>query len=366
MITPSRLHPALSQIAGRLTLCPTAPYHEHLLRQQVIHHLQDLPGVTLRLDRFGNLFAHYRHRPTRRTPFALVAHLDHPGFVTPQDHTALFLGGVRESCFAGQQVAFYSTEDGHLVQKNKIVGTAWTKKTQKVIFSKPCLPQSFGMWNLHPGKINGSRWISRNCDDLVGVITLVALLHQLSLQRLPGDVTILFTRAEEVGFHGALAALHAGTLPKDLPVISLETSKAQGFAIQGAGPIIRVGDRATIFDSDLTAWLTAAAATLQKKNKMPYQRLLMGGGTCEGTVFQQAGRPTAALCLALGNYHNMTKSGGIGPESVSVSDWNGLLTLLQYLVTKADSPKVIQNRFSRRVTGWKKAALQKLQPPKHR
>jgi len=54
----------------------------------------------------------------------------------------------------------------------------------------------------------------------------------------------------------------------------------------------------------------------------------MFGGTCEATAFQEFGYQTAAVCVALGNYHNCHPQGGIAAEYVSLSDACGMVDLL--------------------------------------
>jgi endoglucanase len=42
----------------------------------------------------------------------------------------------------------------------------------------------------------------------------------------------------------------------------------------------------------------------------------MDGGTCNSTVFHAFGYETGALCLALGNYHNMLETPATGPQAI--------------------------------------------------
>jgi putative aminopeptidase FrvX len=137
-----------------------------------------------------------------------------------------------------------------------------------------------------------------------------------------------------------------------MPTLSLETSQARGFARAEAGPILRVGDRLSVFDSETTHWLETAFRDLQAAHpRMAWQRLLMGGGTCEGSVFHRAGLPTGALCVALNHYHNMGPRGSIRSESISLRDWQGLYDFLFFLATEAKSPRAaaaaVTERFSR-------------------
>ena len=82
------------------------------------------------------------------------------------------------------------------------------------------------------------------------------------------------------------------------------------------GVVVRVGDKASVFDPGLTAEIWAIA----EHEGIPSQRCLMSGGTCEGSAYQAFGYKTAALCVPLGNYHNCAIDGGIAPEYVSIAD----------------------------------------------
>ena len=54
----------------------------------------------------------------------------------------------------------------------------------------------------------------------------------------------------------------------------------------------------------------------------------MSGGTCEATAYQEFGFQTAAVCVALGNYHNCAEGKRIGAEFVSLADALSLVELL--------------------------------------
>jgi putative aminopeptidase FrvX len=64
----------------------------------------------------------------------------------------------------------------------------------------------------------------------------------------PASVYGVFTRAEEVGFIGAIQLAKSKQLLQDVTVVSLETSAELPPAKIGAGPIVRVGDRTSVFD----------------------------------------------------------------------------------------------------------------------
>jgi putative aminopeptidase FrvX len=276
--------PLLSTLE-RLMQHPTAPFHEHAVRAEVLSILGGFPNVRTRLDSFGNVFAHYNVGDAQPS-CVFVAHMDHPAYVGEA-----FLGGVPKSYL----------ETGHPV----------------------CSFGPFAMWDLPPFELRDGCVCSRACDNLVGCAVMLSTLQALTSDAVCANVTMLFTRAEEVGLLGAVHVAKSGLIAKDMPLISLETSAERAPAVMHQGVIVRVGDKTSVFDSGLVAGLTALALG----EKIPFQRCLMPGGTCEATAFQLYGYKSVGLCVALGNYHNCTPSGTIGSEYVSHADVQGMLSL---------------------------------------
>jgi putative aminopeptidase FrvX len=278
---------ALLDLTRQLLECPTAPTFEARIRAEIRALLEDLSLVTIVEDPFGNLIALYQgsDAPAR---FAFTAHMDLPGWRLQPDKE--FLGAVPE----------------------RLVATAPIREFG-----------DFGMWDLPAFLLKGDRIHSRACDDLIGCVTIVAMLRDLATTRAAGSVYGVFTRAEEVGFVGAIHMAKSRQLPPDVTVVSLETSAKRPPAKIGAGPIIRVGDRTSVFDPATTEYFVEIAKSQGKR----YQRCLMPGGSCEGTAFQTYGYRTGALCIALGNYHNCAPDDRIETEYVSLSDLVDLIKL---------------------------------------
>jgi endoglucanase len=268
--------------------------------------------------------------------------MDHPGFtIDPATFQIQFGGGVEERYFVGKQISFYSETGKKPLGKARITGTDFSEE-KKLVRVDGDIPKTatFAMWTLPPARCTRKNFVSPACDDLVQVATVLALLRRLAAEDARARVHALFTRAEEVGFAGAFAALKSRTRLEPMPTLSLETSQARGFARMHRGPIVRVGDRLSTFTSQTTHWLETAFRDLAiRKPGTIYQRLLMGGGTCEASVFQRAGLPTGALCVGLTNYHNRGAGSAIRAESVSLSDWQGLYAFLHFLATEAMSPE---------------------------
>jgi endoglucanase len=164
---------------------------------------------------------------------------------------------------------------------------------------------------------------------LIGAAAVLATLIELRRSRARVHVVGVLSRAEEVGFRGALALAAGRVLPKESLLISLETSRELPGVRMGQGVILRVGDRTSVFDSEACRFVGEVAAGLKAaRSDFRSQRALMSGGTCEGTAYQQFGFQTAAVCVALGNYHNCGEASRIKAEYVSVADACSMVELL--------------------------------------
>ena len=268
---------------------PTAPFHEYHVARLLRERLAGLPHVTVTSDAFGNLIACYR-RGRKKAKLAFAAHMDHPGWVRDEG-VDVFLGGVPADRLETHPVEWFG---------------------------------DFGMWQLKPFELRDGLVHARVCDDLVGCAAIVAMF--LELEEKEAEVTVygLFTRAEEVGFVGAIELAKGWPLPEGVCFVSLETSAPRGGAEQGKGPVIRVGDRMSVFDDAVTAELLDAAVAA----KIPHQRALLDGGSCEATAMNLYGIPAAGISILLGNYHNCPPERGIAEENISLDDAKQLVKLI--------------------------------------
>ncbi len=323
--------PLLLSLAARLMRHPAAPYHEFAVRSEVESICRE-HRLACRCDRFGNLLVeHQRGRGVH--PMALVAHLDHPGFdilgaIGRKRLRARFLGGVPPEYFpAGTRVRFLPS--GSVGRLGKPLAAATAKEFELIPDQTPTETPAFAVWELEDFAVRDGLIHGRACDDLIGVAAILATLIEAKNSRSPSWLIGAITRAEEIGFGGALALASARSLPRDALVVSLETSRELPPVEMGAGVIVRVGDRSSIFDPQATRFLAEVAGDHAKVERtFKYQRALMQGGSCEGTVFAEAGYQTAAVCVALGNYHNCGPRRRIAAEFVSLADANAMVELL--------------------------------------
>lgn len=328
--------PGVLDIAGRLMAHAAAPFFESAVRAEVLSicHENDL---SVRTDRFGNALVEVR-RGAKVRPLVLAAHMDHPGFeifeqTNDRTFVARFNGGVPIDYFKpGTRVRLQPGNHPAKLVEVRGGGPVANRRFALGTASSPTVPPEFAVWDLTPFRRAGDRVTGRACDDLIGVAAVLASLIQARRARFATHLIGAITRAEEVGFGGALAlaAQRRNGLPADGLVISLETSRELPPVKMGRGVIVRVGDRSSVFDSTATRLLQERAAELEKRGPTGFiwQKALMSGGSCEGTVYQEYGFQTAAVCVALGNYHNCGPDGRIAAEHVSGRDVETMVNLL--------------------------------------
>jgi endoglucanase len=194
--------------------------------------------------------------------------------------------------------------------------------------ASPDLAPRFAVWDLADFEANTRQIRGRACDDLIGAAAVLATLIDLKRSRALVNIVGVLSRAEEVGFRGALALAASRKLSKNSLIISLETSRELPGVKMGKGVILRVGDRASVFDPAASRFLAEVATELTANATFSFQRALMSGGTCEATAYQEFGFQCAAVCIALGNYHNCGESNRIEAEHVAVTDACGMVELL--------------------------------------
>lgn len=317
------------EAAAALMAQPASPYFEERPRAAALEFCQR-HGLAARFDAFGSLLAECGG-DSSALPVVLAAHLDHPGFLVEAKNAggewpATFLGGVsKEYIQPGVPI---------LLLPGEVPGTVARvlDGEGKVVALRPHAPAegpfTHAVWDLPAFLLEGDRLAGRACDDLVGCAVALAVLATLRREGVQGRFIAVLARAEEVGFQGAIMVAKEGAIPANSLVISLETSKEIPPVAMGGGVILRVGDRASIFDSAATRFLGEVAADMAKPGPFRHQRALMSGGTCEASAYQEYGYRSAALCVALGNYHNCGAENQIQPEFVSLADAVGMGRLL--------------------------------------
>ena len=331
-------HPALDLVEDLLAL-PTAPFVEDLPARFVLERASGVPGLEAGRDAAGNVVL--RTGRGGLPPVVLVAHLDHPGFAIEATEdgraTLAFRGGVPAGVArAGSPLLFFRPGEAEPAGTGRLrvpkEADGRLRGGTALIDEGEAPEGGYAVWGFPGVRVRPKTIEARACDDLLGVAAVVAALEGAARSGEGPPVMGLLTRAEEVGLLGALEAARLGTVPQDALVLSLECSKALADAPQGGGVVIRVGDRASIFDPALTAALVERASRV---GGLRWQRKLMDGGVCEASAFGAAGWRTSGLAVPLANYHNNADDGsGIAPESVLVEDFLAEVRLLEALVAE--------------------------------
>lgn len=316
--------PNLTTILKRILKQPTAPFHEYHVRDEIEALLKDCPHVKLKRDKFGNLLATYKNGKSKPT-WVLGAHMDHPAFVRSKEDSNGwdFLGGVPAAeVEAGIKAGLRAKPKGDIAT-----------------------------WNF-PVNVTSEVVEATACDDLVGCAIIVATFWELASLNLSTTFHATFTRAEEVGFLGAWHVGQKWPFGKDVLFLSIETSRPVNGAVMGGGPIVRVGDRLSVFDSEGTAVLMMTA----KEQGIRVQRCLLDAGACEATAMMACGIRSTGISIPLGNYHNMDAERNIASEHVMLSDVRALIDLLKALVaTKHEGigESTIRERVEMRMEEYK-------------
>ncbi len=285
-----------------------------------------------------------------------IAHMDHPGF-----HGVRWLsvwrllvkwhGGSPVKHLRGGRV--WLANDIGIVGEGRIARTTLLPShhaidTAEILVEKPLsaaqTPTSlFGGFRFSaPVWRAGKRIYTQAADDLVGVFAVLttAIALYSGTRRVQPPFLGLLTRAEEVGFVGAIAHFELDwreRARRSVVAISLETSRTLPNALIGKGPVVRLGDRRTVFDPGYLSILSEVAG-----RELPgrHQRRVMDGGTCEATAAIAWGLRAIGISVPLGNYHNQGFEGGPdcagekgpAPEFVHLDDIDGLLKLCRGLM----------------------------------
>lgn len=340
------------KIAKPLMSLPTAAYHEHHVMQHIETLTTPWNHLSIRKDSFGNRLLFYKGTPKKPTTGDLIlqAHVDHPGMIWEKNldnGVALFrqAGGYSQERIRNARLNIHSIHEAshakpisgtlkRIIQKKKQEDARYEVQLDTPSHINRLQAGTFAVWKLSAFRMRGSKVHARACDDLAGVATALAVLNEVQRKNLPIRLGVLITRAEEVGFGGLLASIQKGFLSKKDFYINIECSSIRAGAVQGKGPVIRVGDATWIFDPDITGGLVTLAKQLNTRRKtFPYQRKLMDSGSCEATVLKQNGFRVGAVTLPLGNYHNMGDEGGLKEETIDLNDALGLTQLLLTLAT---------------------------------
>ena len=335
----------------QLTHLPTASGLEDAVVTWVRNWVGRRDDLKLERDSGGNLLITQKGR--NRHPLVLaVAHMDHPAFViTSVDGRAAefeFRGGMNPEYFDDARVEVVLRPGGGGV----VTAFDSRKNTGTIRTTGDVRAGDIAIWKMRKPRARKEFFAAPVCDDLAGCAAALAALDRVRGKADFRHFGVMLTRAEEVGLIGAIHAAKNQTIPPDARILSIETSRTLPTAPIGAGPIIRTGDRGTVFDHELTNRISRAAEAAGLK----HQTKLMDGGECEATAFGAYGYQATGLCVPLGYHHNRGNlddfEKGLAPpipmyEEISLNDFHGLVDLLVTAVAAVDQEDPIRDTLDR-------------------
>jgi endoglucanase len=176
----------------------------------------------------------------------------------------------------------------------------------------------------------GDRLVAKSMDDRIGCAVAIESLKKLKAS--PHEVYFVFTVQEEVGLRGAGPSAYG--IGPDLG-FSIDVTgwgdtpgmKNVELAL-GKGPAIKIKDGGMLADPRIVRWMIDTA----EKNKIPYQREILLGGTTDATAMQvsRAGVPVGCISIPCRYVHSPS-------EMVDLNDVQNAVKLIVKLLTNTVS-----------------------------
>ncbi|MDD2295359.1 MAG: M42 family metallopeptidase [Eubacteriales bacterium] len=273
------------------------------IAEKIRPHVQDM-----KVDAVGNLIAWKAGRRKAKNELLITAHMDEVGFIVKRVDDKGYIrfapiGGIDRRTVIGKKV---------LVGKARIPGAIGLRayhlvsaKEEKIVPDMADLYIDIGATGKEDAQklvqigdeiVFDSDWVefgnhrikAKALDDRIGCAAMIRLIQS----ELPVDCTFVFSAQEEVGARGAFGAAFAirphialvleGTTAADLP----ELKEHRQVTRVGAGPVLGLMDRQTLYDRELFERLRALA----EKHGIPWQtKRTISGGTDASAIQTTAG-----------------------------------------------------------------------------
>lgn len=307
--------------------------YEDEVRQLVRDEVKELVDE-VRVDTLGNLIA--RKQPAKATrdtkKIMIAAHMDEIGVIVSHVDEKGFVrfspvGGVFRRYVLGGRVRFLNGAQGvigfdrsdnvnELPTLDKVyidVGATSPKDSPVKIGDVAAFDRPYSEL--------GNRLVAKSMDDRVGVLVAIETLR--GLKSSAHDLYFAFTTQEEVGTRGAMTSAYG--IDPDVGIAldvvpSGDTPRSHRMEVAlGKGPCIKIQDSGMIADPRVVQWMIQAA----EKNKIPYQREVLLGGSTDARAIQltRAGVPSGCISIPVRYVHSPS-------EMVDYSDVQNAVKLL--------------------------------------
>ncbi|MGA7192746.1 MAG: M42 family metallopeptidase [Anaerolineales bacterium] len=266
----------------------------------------------IRVDTLGNLIARKGKGGTR---IMVAAHMDEIGLMATHVDEKGFvrftgIGGVYPRNLPGGRVRFVNGTRGVIGLDGGIVGNVLPPLEKMFIdvgaSSNDDCPVKTGDVAAfeRPFLDLGNRVVAKSLDDRIGCAVAIESLR--SLKSTSNEVYFVFTTQEEVGTRGAQTSAYEidPDLGFSIDVTSWgDTPGQRDFDVAlGKGPAIKIRDGGMLSDPHIVEWMMSAA----EKNKIPYQREVLLGGTTDARAMQlvRGGIPVGCISIPCRYVHS--------------------------------------------------------------
>ena len=266
----------------------------------------------IRVDALGNLIARKGKGGTR---VMVAAHMDEIGLMATHVDEKGFvrftgIGGVYPRNLPGGRVRFVNGRRGVIGLDGGVFSNDLPPLDKMFIdvgaSSKSDCPIKTGDVAAfeRPFLDLGDRLVAKSMDDRIGCAVAIESLR--ALKSTSNEVYFVFTTQEEVGTRGAQTSAYGvdPDLGFSIDVTSWgDTPGQRDFDVAlGKGPAIKIRDGGMLSDPRIVEWMIGAA----EKNKIPYQREVLLGGTTDARAMQlvRGGIPVGCVSIPCRYVHS--------------------------------------------------------------
>lgn len=348
-------------LALDLDTIPNTPYFPLAMNRTIHHYLRAYPEIQVAEDPFA-IYVHYSYG-NPRYKFVIDTHLDHPGFIVLGNGTAIPVGTIAEPGKAKQinerqeviPVHYFDREgnqrgEGYL--HNLTVKEGRTSMQAHLNYpTHKLLPANTQAIPQVTSQREGNHLLMRSADNLSVTAIALTYLQWLLSSQIPANVTIVFTKMEEVRQVSATAIAQRGMMPFGVlddttQIIVLEAglvgstdrtrqvAHTPDLSYEG-GTLVRVSDHEWPYQREGQANL-AEALMLHARDavsKIETLKIQHGPsiGNCNALPYAFFSRcpHISSLMIPCVNKHNFDQDGCLVPEKIAITDILSVRLLLE-------------------------------------
>lgn len=357
-------------LALSLDRIPNTSYFPNAIAHTIRQYVNELPEVQIAEDAFA-LYAHYSHG-TPRYKLIVDTHLDHPGFILLGKGRAIPVGTIAEPAKVQQinerqktiPVAFYRQDgkqvgDGHL-HTLSVKGGRTQMRVHQHYPAHTLLPANTQAIPQVKSEQAGEYLLMRSADNLSVTALALMYLQWAVSARIEADITVIFTRVEEVRQVSAVAIAQRGFTPfgtfdKNTHIIVLEAglvgstrrtrqvdTRTPDVSYE-AGTLLRVSDHEWPYQRDgqenlAEALLLHARDTINQTQTVKTQHgPSIGNCNALPFAFFSSCPHITSLMIPCVNKHNFDRDGVLVSEKIAIADMQSVQRLLEQATIKAQA-----------------------------